>query len=457
MRAANDTVSGRVVRVAAGVLAAILVVGAAATWALLRSARQVDRLAEGYGPAADANAAALIYMLDAETAIRGYALNGTSAALAPYRAAGTKVLPRLAAVRHYLHEVGDHSLDASLEAERRRARSWLDTVARPAVRGVAAARRTTQTAAARASFDAFRRANTAVATRLDDARSGLKDDSRSLSEWVVPAILLAVALVLIGSALFAVRAARAVAVPLLGLSTVVRRLESGDLDARADDRAGPEEVRTVAAAVNSLALERAAGIERQRADDRLRVEVRELTAAVRIGQDPQTTVAALAAGLGRVFAVDLAWVFTFDDPRVPPVAALWRQDSPDGPLPVRVADELLLQRLANRLWHATSVVGIEDHTASGMQRIAVPDPARCGPLVGGRGGRRRQSGAGHGVAGKRRETGVDRRRAGSGPAHRRRARPEPGAEPRPGPAADRDAPPARGARGQDRPGLDRVP
>ncbi len=373
MRAASDTVFGRVVRVAAAVLAAVLVVGGAATWALLRSARQVDRLAVGYGPAADANAAALTYMLDAETGIRGYALTGSPAALAPYRLAGTEVLPQLAAVRRDLHSVADHSLDAAIDVEARRARTWLDTVARPAVRGVAAARRATSASSARARFDAFRRANTAVAASLEAARRGLNDDSRSLSDWVVPSILAAVALVLIASVFFTVRAARAVAVPLQTLSTVVRRLEGGDLSARADETTGPMEVRTVAAAVNSLALERAAAIDREREDDRLRVEVRELTAAVRIGQDPQTTVAALAAGLGRVFAVGLAWVFTFDDPRVPAVAALWRRESPDRPLPTRAADDpppagpgqpalVRDQRRGHRRPHR-----------AGRRRIAVPD------------------------------------------------------------------------------------
>jgi signal transduction histidine kinase/CHASE3 domain sensor protein len=373
VRAANDTVFGRVVRVAAGVLAVVLIVGGAATWALLHSARQVDRLAEGYGPAADANAAVLIHMLDAETAIRGYALTGSPAALTPYRNARTKVLRELIAVSHDLHAVGDGSVDASLAAERRCARTWLDRVARPAARDAAAARHTSKASAARVRFDAFRRANTAVAARLDAARAGLSDDSRSLSDRVVPAVLVATALVLLGSVWFAVRVARAVAGPLQALSGVVGRLESGDLSARADDSSGPVEVRTVAAAVNSLAVERAGSIDREREDARLRAEVRELTAAVRIGQDPQTTVAALAAGLGRVFMVDLAWVFTFDDPRAPAVAALWRGDSPDGPLSTRGADDLMLHGLAHRLWHADSVVGTDDHAQSGAGPITAPE------------------------------------------------------------------------------------
>ena len=74
VKAANDTVPRRIGRVAIAVLLAILVVGTIATWSLLRSTKEVDRLASGYGPASDANASALTYMLDVETAIRGYAL-----------------------------------------------------------------------------------------------------------------------------------------------------------------------------------------------------------------------------------------------------------------------------------------------------------------------------------------------------------------------------------------------
>ena len=100
------------------------------------------------------------------------------------------------------------------------------------------------------------------------------------------------------------------------------------------------------------------------------MEVRELTAAVRIGQDAQAVARTLVAGLGRVFALDVAWLITFDDGRVPVLTERWHRDNRQSQRPSPGDDELLLHGLANRLWHAGTVVGIDDHeTQSAAERI----------------------------------------------------------------------------------------
>jgi two-component system phosphate regulon sensor histidine kinase PhoR len=370
VKAASDTVPRRIGRVAIAVLLAVLVVGTIATWALLHSANEVDRLASGYGPASDANASALTYMLDVETAIRGYALTGNPASLGPYHRAINQVLPTIDAMRTDAHSVGDRSLDGVIAQERRVALSWLSHVGRPAARSVADARREAQTTSARLRFDAFRRANAAVAVRLDTTRTNLRTDTERLSNWIVPIAVVAVVLVLLVSGYFTFRTARSVSRPLTALSSVVRRLEDGDLSARADESAGPVEVRAASLAVNSLATERGRTAEQQRLDGRLRVEVRDLTAAVRIGQDAQAVARTLVAGLGRVFALDVAWLITFDDGRVPVLTERWRREDRHTQRPSPGDDELLLHGLANRLWHAGTVVGIDDHeNQSGADRI----------------------------------------------------------------------------------------
>jgi two-component system, OmpR family, phosphate regulon sensor histidine kinase PhoR len=362
VKAANDTVPRRIGRVAIAVLLAVAAVGAFATWSLLYSADKVDQLSSSYGPAADANAAALTYMLDAETAIRGYALNGSPAALGPYRRAIHRVLPSIAAVRADVHSAGDRSLDPVIDAEQRAAATWLHRVGQPATRSVSTARRATETASARRLFDAFRRANASVAAHLGATRRSLRSDTETLSDWVVPIAIVAVGLVLLASGYFTLRTARSVSGPLTALSAVVRRLENGDLSARADETQGPVEVRAASAAVNSLASDRSLAIEQDRGHDRLRGEVRELTSAVRIGQDPQAVARTLVAGLGRVFAVDVVWLITFDDGRVPVLTEQWRPQEKGTRRPSPGDDELLLHALANRLWHTETVVGIPDHS-----------------------------------------------------------------------------------------------
>ncbi len=212
-------------------------------------------------------------------------------------------------------------------------------------------------------FDTFRRANTAVAARLDATRRSLRSDSEALSTWIVPIAIVAVLLVLLACGYFTLRTARSVSRPLTALSGVMRRLEDGDLSARADESTGPMEVRAASAAVNSLAIERSRAAEQQRTDERLRTEVRELTAAVRIGQDAQAVARTLVAGLGRVFALDVVWLITFADGRVPVLTERWRREDVQTQRPSPGSDELLLQGLANRLWHAGTVIGIPDHQA----------------------------------------------------------------------------------------------
>lgn len=385
---AADTVSRRIGRVAFWVVVACLVVGVAATVMLLRAAREVDRLTGGYAPASDANADALTYMLDAETGIRGYALTGTPAALAPYRQAVRKILPSIDSIGTTLHRVGDHSVDSDIAAEHRLAATWIDTVARPSVTDAASARRRAQSIAARRRFDAFRRANAEVAADIDAVRARLGADTRDLSQWEFPLVLSAVALALLGSGFAALRTARSVSRPLTALSQVVRRLEGGDLGARADESAGPLEVRTVSSAVNSLASERARALGQEQADERLRREVRGLTSAIRIGQDAQTIARTLVAGLGRVFAADVVWLVTFGDPRVPTIAERWRRGhgddsggvepddarAPGSVAPAAGAQVLLLHGLANRLWHGTTVLTVGDHRSDGG--VAVTDLPR---------------------------------------------------------------------------------
>src|SRR5690349_7781173 len=132
MPSANDTVSRRLGRVVIAVLVIFLVAGTVAIWALFRSPNEVDRLATAYGPASDANAAALTYMLDAETAIRGFALSGEPASLGPYRQAVRKIVPTIDSVTKALHEVDNHSLDGSVAEQRLLAQRWITTIVRPA-------------------------------------------------------------------------------------------------------------------------------------------------------------------------------------------------------------------------------------------------------------------------------------------------------------------------------------
>ncbi|HEY2299561.1 MAG TPA: ATP-binding protein [Jatrophihabitans sp.] len=372
--------SRRLGRVAVAVLIIFVLTGSITIWALFRSANEVDRLATVYAPASDANAAALIYMLDAETAIRGYALSGEPSSLEPYQHAVRKIIPTIDSVGATLHRADDHSLDDALAKQRALAQRWVTTIARPAASSAAAARRVTRASGGRVLFDAFRGANAMVADDLDTFRRELRSDTGDLSRYVFPGIIALVALALLASGYAALRTARAVSRPLRALSDVVRLLENDELAVNADENAGPVEVRTVSAAINRLAGERRRALGRQRLDDRLRSEVRDLTSAIRIGQDPTTIASTLVAGIGRVFDLDLVWLVTFDDARVARLAQRWRPAEGDAENLTgdESSDDLMLRGLANRLWHSGTVLGVSDHETVDQShldtRITVPTP-----------------------------------------------------------------------------------
>jgi two-component system, OmpR family, phosphate regulon sensor histidine kinase PhoR len=360
---AADTVARRVARTAIGMIIVLLIVGGAAIFALIRSAQSVDRLSNGYGPAADANADALTYMLDAETGIRGYALTGRAVTLEPYAMSIHRILPTITSIRTAMHRIGDDSLDAEIAVQYARARDWITTVAQPAVTSPAAARRATEAPGAKARFDRFRAVNGQIGASLDATRAQLQQDTEHQRTVVLPIVISGAVLALVLAGIVALRTARGVSRPLTALWQVVGRLENGDLSARADETWGPAEVREVAAAVNSLAVERRRVLAAQRADDLLRRETRELTSAIRIGQDPRAIARTLVPGLGRVYDVDRVWLYTFDDPRVPRLVEEWVRGGKldDSDIDEDGLGQDALRGLARRLWHGSSVVGVIDH------------------------------------------------------------------------------------------------
>jgi signal transduction histidine kinase/CHASE3 domain sensor protein len=356
----RDTLTRRIGVLTAGILGVLIVVSAVSSVALLLSARTVTKLATGYAPAADSNSAALVYMLDAETGLRGYALTGRRGYLQPYQDGVRKIVPSINAVATTLTSIGDRSVDAKIAAERRRAQSWIDHVATPSVRSLAAARRTIVHPMARARFDAFRAANDDVAKAIDDIRDHYSAQSADERNFVLPFVA-AVFVLLVAAILFTLRTARGVARPLHAVWASLRQLETGDLSARADEFVGPAEVRDLAAAVNSLAIERRRTLATQRADAELRREVRGVTSAIRIGQDARAMARTLVAGLGRAFDVDRVWLQTFDEQRVALISEQWRRGKRIAEIAPSAEEVDELRWLANRLWHSGSVVGISDH------------------------------------------------------------------------------------------------
>jgi two-component system phosphate regulon sensor histidine kinase PhoR len=390
----HDTVNRQITRLVASVLTLLVLTGAAAIIALSISSASVNRIATGYGPAADFNDNALIALLDAETGIRGYGLSGKSSFLQPYRAAVRRIMPDLQIVSHSLDQIGDHSLDQQITRETRLAHEWITKVGQRASVSAAAARRIAESSSAKNRFDDLNRANARLSDELDHKRDHLRDVISTERRWLMPILIGVVVAALAIATVVAVRIARSVSRPLTAASRTARRLEAGDLSARADDRAGPVEVREVSAAINSLGIERRRALAIERADEQLRREVRSLTAAIRIGQDPRTIARTLVAGLGRVFDVDRVWMRTFDEERVAVITEQWRRGNRMPIVEPSVAEVTELRWLASRLWHGGSVAAVADHGRAPadadpyLLRAPLTDGARSSAVVSvGEGGK----------------------------------------------------------------------
>lgn len=371
----RDSVRRRLWRPLAVILGLLVFLGAAGVVAVLVSTAQVTALAKVYAPAAEANAAALQGMLNAETSIRGYTLTHDPSFLAPYRAAVGTVLPEIDAVRTALAGGGDHHSDGAIATERSLAAQWLSTVAAPIAVSPDPSTSIEVQRVGKALFDRFREANAAVSTTVLAKRADLRNRSLRLRNLFVPAII-GVTVAATGVAIaIGTRTARRLAGPVTGLWSIVRRLDSGDLSARADPAEGPAEVRAVAAALNTYAGRAQVQAEAEARAEDLRVRSRPISARVRRLADPVAMAQSVITELGTVFDVDRVGLTTFDDERVPTLTLQWHRPGLEAVAPM---DEVQLARVhavAGSLWESAGISVVPDYE-SGQVEPAVLAAAR---------------------------------------------------------------------------------
>lgn len=366
----RDTLGRRLRRLVIVLIVLLVLVAAVSIAALVAATGDLSRLTKGYGPAANANDAALVEIVDAETGIRGYLLTRQDSFLQPYRQGAPKVVPSLDQARAALASVGVHSLDAKIAAERSLAQRWLTTIAEPIAAGRPAGIATQ--AEGKGLLDRFRAVNAEVAATLTANRDSLRSEAVNRSTIALIVIIAASAAALLFGLAFGLRTARRLARPLAGLAAAASRWKAGELSARADERDGPVEVRAVAQALNEgIAITETAARLRREADT-LRKRVRPVTAALRIGADPRSMSQALVIGLGAAYGVDRAWLRTFDDNRVPNLALQWSAASVPRAADFGGPEDADLRALANQIWHGDGILAIDDHRTYRAAGAALP-------------------------------------------------------------------------------------
>jgi two-component system phosphate regulon sensor histidine kinase PhoR len=362
-RGSRDGVPARLWRLVSSVLILLILVGIAGVAAVQYTTTVTGKLSRGYGPANDAHNRALTLMLDSETSIRGYLITANRTFLAPYMQSHADVVPSLAATRAALNRIGNHGLDTALSAETAAAQAWLTDYAEPMAAGPGgpASVSLDEQQHGKDLFDAYRVTDAVVSTSITQSRDDLRARAARIRAWAIPSLSAVAVLAVLLALLLAVRTANGISRPLTRLWEITRRLDRGDLTARADPVDGPTEVRALATAVNALGERASAEIVAERDAEHFRQRTRLISAALRRTASPTRMASQLVRGVGDAYEADRVWLHTFADERVPSITAQWHRDEltpfPD-PLEQHTA---AAHELADRLWDSASLVVINDH------------------------------------------------------------------------------------------------
>ena len=136
---------------------------------------------------------------------------------------------------------------------------------------------------------------------------------------------------------------------------IVRTLGMADYIAKP---AAPAELVHRADVLISRAAQRS---EVRESAERLREKLRNVSSAVRATNDPHVISDHLVKGFGETFGADRVLFTTFDDDRVPRIAAQWHRP---GLAPITDGlgiHESSAHRVADRLWSEAEVLAVDDH------------------------------------------------------------------------------------------------
>ncbi|WP_311380535.1 ATP-binding protein [Arthrobacter sp. ISL-69] len=101
--------------------------------------------------------------------------------------------------------------------------------------------------------------------------------------------------------------------------------------------------------------------EARESAERLREKLRKVSSAVRATQDPHVISDLLVKGFGQTFGADRVLFTTFDDDRVPRIAAQWHRPGLAPIVDGLGIHESSAHRVADRLWSEAEVLAVADH------------------------------------------------------------------------------------------------
>lgn len=234
--------------------------------------RHIDTLLTETGPLRTDAESLLAALVDQETGVRGYAVSGNRADLAPYEAGVRQ--ERLLIER--MNRLVDHhpTIRRQLRAVTEEADRWRATVAIPVIQtvdsGGTGAGQALLTGEARLSFDRVRDTVDTLQRQILQVRNEVASSARDTGNALVLLLLIAAAVVVFAGVVLVVSLNRLVIGPVTALADQVRAVAGGDYQ-RAIERVGPPELAQLAADVEAMRQRIAADLAEVR-EARSRIE-----------------------------------------------------------------------------------------------------------------------------------------------------------------------------------------
>src|SRR4051812_20228746 len=227
--------------VAVAVLLSALAVFAVIT--ATRNNRQLDDVLNRASPMRAAGASLYTALVDEETGIRGYAITGNEANLAPYTSGVQDERTDVAKIESLL-KPGDDDIRAALDLVKERAATWHRDVADPVVQATrdqgTAAGQAKVKAASTTRFDALRGAIDGMQVQIQVLRTKAAADAKRTGETMVAIQIAAAAIVILAGAALLFLLDQLVSRPILELAEQVRAVADGDYDGRIVSSGSPE-------------------------------------------------------------------------------------------------------------------------------------------------------------------------------------------------------------------------
>jgi signal transduction histidine kinase len=247
------TLGARMIALCVSTALTLALIAAAAAGVAVDNRAATDRLLNSGTPLALNTQTLLTALLNQETAIRGYALNGHSADLDPYTQGLGDEQSSVANLLRLLPDRPD--LADRVRRVESAAADWRDAIATPVIDAVGAGDLTTAQSlisdAARQRFERVRAEITGLQDAIDTLRQQMVDEVRKGSGTLVELLVTAGLVIVLAGIMLIVLLRYLVTAPVARLAGEVRQVATGDVD-HSISTDGPPEVARLASDVEGM-------------------------------------------------------------------------------------------------------------------------------------------------------------------------------------------------------------